>query len=449
MVDNVLLNVEEWAIYCCRLGVVVAEEDRYGVRVRLFLQTFVEHGKLSGSNLRSFALYLRVVGGLLDDNNDDEVMSIESLKLDLQRMILDEARAAAASQLQTRKGSRSGQPVSKDGLDYVAAFNLFDADGNGAINVDEFRRTLFRLKLVDHLPESQVPQLIQLFDRNKKGYITLEDFIRFVGVDDQKQARKTGKAYLKGDGDVDDDGDDGDSDSGDDPETHIYSLNTHKPPAAITRNADCDFLCWFLYKECCKCEPNDPESMVSELETVCTESDISHTHSRGNHSGYISVKELWNVLFELKLRGSLSKEQFEKGIKYLMEDGRDGDLTKADMQRVRGVKGNTGASAVIDTDHAEVNYEALCRYIVRMGRSYNTNVQEKKTRDVQVFEKLLTSLMKEFSDILAESVTAASGDEGYDVDQLFHVPPYGDIVCSLAIHESRWEARRTSSRHLG
>jgi hypothetical protein len=45
--DNVLLNIEEWAIYCCRLGVVVAEEDRYGVRVRQFLQTFVEHGKYS------------------------------------------------------------------------------------------------------------------------------------------------------------------------------------------------------------------------------------------------------------------------------------------------------------------------------------------------------------------------------------------------------------------
>jgi hypothetical protein len=327
----------------------------------------------------------------LDDSNDDEVMSLDTLRLDLQRMILDEASAAATAQMSNARGKRSKQGSSSGGLDYVAAYNLFDTDGNGAINVDEFRKTLFRLKLVDNLPESQVPQLLAMFDRNKKGYINLEDFIRFVSEGKKDKGASGGTSGKSGynsddERDIEDDDDDEGGDN--------LTISTLKPPAAITRNADCDWLCWHIYKAATTCEPNDPEALVSELEEQCRETDIS-----ANKRGTISVKELWNLLFELKLRGAMTKEQFEKGILYVLEDD---------------TSSNPNRKPVVDSDSGDVNYEALCRYIIRMGRAFNSLVQEKKKNDARNFETLLAGLLKELDGILKEVPSAATeGIEGY------------------------------------
>ena len=42
----------------------------------------------------------------------------------------------------------------------------------------------------------------------------------------------------------------------------------------------------------------------------------------------VSVKELWNILCEMKLRGMLTKNQFEKCVKYVLIDatGKDDDM---------------------------------------------------------------------------------------------------------------------------
>ena len=42
----------------------------------------------------------------------------------------------------------------------------------------------------------------------------------------------------------------------------------------------------------------------------------------------VSVKELWNILCEMKLRGTLTKNQFEKCVKYVLidETGKDDDM---------------------------------------------------------------------------------------------------------------------------
>jgi hypothetical protein len=59
-----------------------------------------------------------------------------------------------------------------------------------------------------------------------------------------------------------------------------------------------------------------------------------HTHVQ------VTVKELWNILCEMKLRGTLTKTQFEKCVKYVLIDatGKDDDMVITCVRRfiVRG-----------------------------------------------------------------------------------------------------------------
>ena len=332
-----LLNVEEWAIYSCRLGAAVAVENRYGVNIRLFLNCAMEQ-----------------IVGKLDDSGEREVTSLDTLKRDLQRMILDEARVAGKGKVP----------------DFVAAFNLFDSDGNGSITIDEFRRTLFRLKLVDNLPESQIPSLLESFDTSKKGYINLDDFLKFISSNKQ--------LVEEDDEHVSDDDDD-----------EMPGLAATSPPTAVTRNADCDWFCWHLWKEACRVEPEDPEGVITELESACTESNIT------SNKGTVSAKELWNILFELKLRGGMSREQFEKGVTYVTDEPDPVEPKRRASKAAADTK-----DAVSD---GEINYEALCRYIVRMGRAYNAMVQEKRNQDKKTFDALFANLRKEFEAMLQDA----------------------------------------------
>ena len=35
-------------------------------------------------------------------------------------------------------------------------------------------------------------------------------------------------------------------------------------------------LIWFLWRQACKVEPSDPESVITELEAACTETHLTH-----------------------------------------------------------------------------------------------------------------------------------------------------------------------------
>jgi hypothetical protein len=84
---------------------------------------------------------------------------------------------------------------------------------------------LSRLQLIDLLPEAQIPALLEKFDRKKKGHITIDDFIAFA---------KEGEGERSADGADADDDDDNDDDD-------YPGQSSNKPPAAITRNGDCDW----------------------------------------------------------------------------------------------------------------------------------------------------------------------------------------------------------------
>jgi Ca2+-binding EF-hand superfamily protein len=73
--------------------------------------------------------------------------------------------------------------------DYTSAFNMFDEEGAGSIATADFIIILMRLQLITQLSDSQIPSLLALFDKKKKGSISLDDFINFSeagkGQDDE------------------------------------------------------------------------------------------------------------------------------------------------------------------------------------------------------------------------------------------------------------------------
>eukprot|EP00611_Tribonema_gayanum_P013061 TRINITY_DN2382_c0_g1_i1.p1 TRINITY_DN2382_c0_g1~~TRINITY_DN2382_c0_g1_i1.p1 ORF type:complete len:1787 (+),score=415.93 TRINITY_DN2382_c0_g1_i1:3-5363(+) len=80
-------------------------------------------------------------------------------------------------------------------LDYSKPFRLFDEDGSGTVPIDEFRRMLYRLNVDSLLRENQVVELMNRFDVDRAGSITLQEFQAFAekkswgesGVEDDVQ----------------------------------------------------------------------------------------------------------------------------------------------------------------------------------------------------------------------------------------------------------------------
>jgi len=343
--ENKCPSLEEWVALACLVGADVCVEDAYGVKVQRFLE----------------GVCLEVVGGLADVPVGS--VSLDIICQDLKLMLIEEAKAAAVK-------------AKKKGFDFDAVFNLFDEDHRGTIELNEFKHMLGRLQLINQLPESQIPALLARFDKDKKGKITKDDFIKFVGAD--KKADDDLAAFAD-----DDDFDDDD----------YVGQSSNKPPEAITNNADGDWLIWFLWREACKVEPTDPESVITELEAACAETLLTQDDS------LLSLDELWAILCDLKLRGTLTKEQFKKHAEVVKRGGRTG---------------GGGARPAMGGNQDMYDFEALCRYTVRMGRAYNKLVQEKRIADNEQYAKMKVALQKALSAMIskdsAESKGASSSD---------------------------------------
>ena len=267
-------------------------------------------------------------------------------------MLTEEAKSAAVK-------------AKKKGLDFDAVFKLFDENQEGYIDLNEFKHMLGRLQLITQLPENQIPALLARFDKDKKGKITKDDLIKFVGAD------------KKSEDDLATFADDGEFDADDD----YVGQSSNKPPEAITKNADGDWLIWFLWREACKVEPTDPESVITELEAACAETLLTQDDS------LLSLDELWAIICDLKLRGTLSKEQFGKHA---------GEIVKKDAPKGKG------GGALYD-------FEALCRYTVRMGRAYNKIVQAKRIADNELYAKIKMTLQKNLSGMISTDSSESKG----------------------------------------
>ena len=309
--EELMPNLEEWASLCSLAGAVVVGEESVGVRVKAFLEGLCAH-----------------IAGPLTCGRKGESVDLLQVSVELQRVLQKEAELAG------RGRKREYKPV----------FAMFDLDGSGDISLSEFNSMLSRLQLIDDLTEAQVPLLLAMFDRKKKNSISFDDFVHF------------GEMGLRGPRKNDEE----DSDE-EDRKIGLLSVN---PPAAVTRDVSCDWLVWFLWKECTRKNAKEPENMVTELEVSCAESVL------GGSAGYVEAGELWRLLLEVGLRGHLTRPQFDAGIKQLLDQGKSGD----------------------DEEETLVDYEALCRYIIRMGRAFN----EQEQKNLEIDERRYQDMKKAF-----------------------------------------------------
>ena len=208
-------NLEEWASLAVLVNADVCEGDIYGVRLKDFLEGLCHYSVTAtqDTKLRS-----------------GERHSLEQVARDLQRQIYVEA-------LNCGKGKKP---------DYRAVFDIFDDNKNGEISVNEFKVMLKRLQLVNKLADHQLPNLLALFSKSKH-VVKYEDFVDFASKGQKSGAGASGS----GGGEHAPEGGDDDKDTADDDEDEedIEDMTSNVPPVTITRNGDCDWLLWFLYRE--------------------------------------------------------------------------------------------------------------------------------------------------------------------------------------------------------
>jgi hypothetical protein len=321
-----LPNHEEWVCIACITESLVTDEENYGVNIKSMIEGLCA-----------------AICGADEKVTWDQDISVEVISRDIHRIIMEEVRVS--------------NPPRRDKklLDYSSAFALFDEDGNGEISAGEFQRMLIRLQLFDLLPEGKMSAILSKFDLKRKGYITVDDFKKFV------------ENYSLSENIYEDDYDFNDSDEGEDD----FGLSSNTPPVAITKNSDLDWLAWAIYKEAYKVDPVDPESVITELESSCSESEII------DNAGSISKKELWSLLFELKLKGNISTKQYDSGLVHLMFPSNS------------------------KSDEILVDYESLCRHIVRMGRAFNEIAQKRRKEIDSNYQVLKNALLTELTSMVS------------------------------------------------
>lgn len=278
------------------------------------------------------------------------VFNIEAMCRELQSLILDEAKSSAS-----KKANKSGLKPEK--YDFASVFNLFDEDGQGTISINEFQKMLSRLNIIDALPVEKVPELLRAFDPKKKGFVTLDGFIAFAM--DKKYGNFAQEDGFDSEDDIDDDDDELPSSS--------------NAPAAITQHAESDWLLWNIWKNALKNNEKDPERYINELEASCTEVEIESIQ------GAVSEKDLWFILAEMNLRENIGRQQFEAGLQHFAMD------PKAKLS-------------------SGVDFESLCRGIVRMGRAYNALLQQRKKDESELYASLKKSLQNELGVLMEKDL---------------------------------------------
>lgn len=358
--DNLLPNNEEWACLAILVDAAVAEGEVYGVRLKSFLEGLCNY--IYSTDMEAhFKL--------------SEKVQLELVSRELKLQIYREAKAMSAAK-------RLKEP------DYQSVFNLFDANRSGTIVVEEFKKQLKKLQLFA-ISDSQMQKLLGLIDKGKQGSIRFEDFRAFAqeaiseGLDDG-DAGEGEKENHKSKADSGSTAkDEGNGDDFDDM-TLLLSDNGGAPPFPITRSGDCDWLAWFLYRQAYRVEPKDAENVISELEDRCAECEIA------NNTKLITAQELWNILGEVGLRGKMTPDQFLAGIAFVCDLG---EAAKADGKKESKPSG---------TDR--VDYVAMCRYTVRMGRAFLAQVQEKNREIDKRFPSQLAELKNYFKFLCEESL---------------------------------------------
>jgi Ca2+-binding EF-hand superfamily protein len=83
-------------------------------------------------------------------------------------------------ELQRLIRSEASRNMRNNTMNYRQAFELFDVDKEGTISNREFHDMLAKVQVMDAMNDKNVNKLLSRFDKQTKGYVTLEDFIAFA-----------------------------------------------------------------------------------------------------------------------------------------------------------------------------------------------------------------------------------------------------------------------------
>jgi Ca2+-binding EF-hand superfamily protein len=278
--------------------------------------------------------------------------NMDALCKELQGILLEEARRSAVKKGINGTGNQK--------YDFLSVFSLFDEDHLGSINVDEFRKMLSKLQLIDTLPIDKIPELLRKFDPNNTGSFTLDDLTRFC----------LDKQY--GNFDADDEHAFTDDDDADFSENELPESSS--APTAITQLAEADWLIWALWKNAVSRNSKDPEGVITKIESQCAEVQLASFKA-----GTVSDKDLWFILSELDMKKGVSKNQFDAGISHFCIDPK---------AKISG----------------GIDYEWFCRSIIRMGRAFNFMVQQKKKDDLNTYNTLKVELQSELATLVENDI---------------------------------------------
>ncbi|CAM9405848.1 unnamed protein product, partial [Choristocarpus tenellus] len=170
--DRSLILDSEWALLAQLVGADEAEHnviDAHGFLEGLCAECLEEH---------------ETQGVTLEDISATEEEALNLVCEDLVKMINEEARTLPENGKGVTARSLSGGGDDSGGnsvsMDYSKPFKLFDEKGEGVIPIDDFRSMLYRLHVNSLLRERQVVELLNRFDIDRTGEITLKDFIAFA-----------------------------------------------------------------------------------------------------------------------------------------------------------------------------------------------------------------------------------------------------------------------------
>jgi len=285
-------------------------------------------------------------------------------------------------------------------LDFSIAFSIFDEECHGFISRGTFCTMIKRLRLVS--VDSFIPAMYEKIDIHKKGYINIDDLIRFVKGSAFDKVTCHNAVFDNSDHeDVFINNDDLDDDDDDD-DLIDSKQSRHSPPTELTRSKDFNWLVWFLWRQCQRVCIEDPTSCVRSLQDKCNSYVPDYKIRRLN--GGISLGSLWKILgsTEINLRGALSKRQFDSCISYVVHDGKS-------------------------NDNSPVDYEALCNYMVRMGEANDLKEKAFLEQMKQKFKTLWASLKKDFEMMIIE----ANGIQLPGTEKKYTTPKFTKVLIRL------------------
>ncbi|XP_055325212.1 calcium-binding protein E63-1 isoform X4 [Sitodiplosis mosellana] len=164
------------------------EEELHDLRIAFELLDRNQDGRVTAGELQFMLKNLGIIvrDELIDDlikeasHGGNGRMDEKEFRQWIQRIqSLQEESTVSPSTSQSQSQSQSQSETDDDiTQDLIAAFRVFDRDGNGYITRDELQIAMEMMQ--ENVTETQVNEMLQLADLDKDGKINYEEFVRLL-----------------------------------------------------------------------------------------------------------------------------------------------------------------------------------------------------------------------------------------------------------------------------